>query len=356
MTEREQRKDEHIEAVKKLPDPGTAGFDDLVLLPAVASEIEASEVSLSTRLMGRTLKSPIIINAMTGGTARAARINEVLAVFASQHGLAMAVGSETAGLQANSPQAQSFRIVRDANPHGVVIANVGMGAEPDLAQRAVDLVSADFLQIHWNTAQELFMTEGDRDFRYFLERLAAAAGRVTVPIIAKEVGQGMTGPAARRFIEHGAAAVDIGGRGGTNFIAVEAWRAGRAAEDEWLDWGLTTPVSLLEVRSSISRQIPVVACGGIRSGHDIAKCLAAGAQAVGIAGPLLRLADAGDHDQLDQWLAAIHDSLRKVMILTGAPTIAALGQRPLVVRGAALEWMSVRGLMDYVYELGRRDQ
>lgn len=353
---RERRKHEHIEAVKSLPDTGGSGFSDVTLLPASAPEVNLDAVDFGISFLGHHLRSPILINAMTGGTPEAARINRRLARFAARHGLAMAVGSETAGLNSGEA-AQSYSVVREANPDGLLIANLGMGADVDRARRAVDLIRANALQIHWNAAQELFMAEGDRRFSGMLAQLARLAEALDVPILAKEVGQGMTGPAARRFVRSGAKAVDIGGKGGTNFIAVEAWRRGIDLDDEWRGWGIPTAASLAETVAEVGALVPIVASGGIRTGHDVAKALAMGAGAVGVAGPLMRLATADDPDaRLEEWLARIHWTLSTVMVLTGSATIADLRGVPTLIGASTLDWLRLRGYEDYCVQLARRSR
>ena len=353
-TDRTRRKHEHIEAVKALADQGGTGFDDVVLLPVSAPELNLAEITLETQLLGKTLASPIIINAMTGGTEEARVINRRLAEFARRNGLAMAVGSETAALQ-SVRQEGSYTVVRDTNPSGVLIANVGMGADADAAQRAVDLIGADFLQIHWNVAQELFMAEGDRDFFGMLDRLREVASSVSVPVIAKEVGQGMTGVAARRFVAAGAQAIDIGGMGGTNFIAVEAWRRGRTLDREWKRWGVPTAASLGEVAADLGLEFPIIASGGLRTGHDVAKAIAMGASAVGIAGPLMRLVIGDSPDaELDTWIQNIHWTIRMILVLMGARKVAELKQRPLIITGRTAQWLDVRGYAEYLRAVARR--
>ena len=219
----------------------------------------------------------------------------------------------------------------------------------------MQLVGADFLQIHWNVAQELFMTEGDRKFRHLLERLREVREAVNVPIIAKEVGQGMTGSAARRFWEMRAQAIDIGGMGGTNFIAVVAWRRGESVDQEWLGWGVPTAASLGEVAAELSGRAAIIASGGVRSGHDVAKALAMGAQAVGVAGPLMRILAEPDGDEgLNQWIEGIHWTVRTIQVLMGAPRLSDLVKRPVLVTGWLGEWLELCGYGSYREPLTRR--
>ncbi|PSR21525.1 MAG: type 2 isopentenyl-diphosphate Delta-isomerase [Sulfobacillus acidophilus] len=351
---REQRKEEHIQAVQALPDQGGTGFEDVVLLPESASEVNFDEVSIDTNFLGHSLRSPVMINAMTGGTPLALQINQRLASFARHNGLAMAVGSETAAL--DDPAAmKSYAIVRETNPDGLVIANVGMGTTVERAQQAIDLIDANLLQIHWNTAQELFMAEGDRNFRGMLARFAEVCEAVSVPVIAKEVGQGMSGRAARRFVAHGARGIDIGGMGGTNFIAVEAWRRGVTVDQQWLRWGVPTAASLTEVVAEVKPAVAVIASGGIRSGHDVAKALSIGAHAVGIAGPLMRLAVAENgQEAMTKWLEELHLTLKMIMVLSAVRTVPELRRRPVLVMGRTREWLQIRGYLPFIEALGRR--
>ncbi|MCL6547732.1 MAG: type 2 isopentenyl-diphosphate Delta-isomerase, partial [Alicyclobacillus sp.] len=274
---RRRRKAEHLDAVRSLSDnpQSTTWFEHVSLIPNCAPEVAWEEVSLQTELCGLTLASPIIINAMTGGAEPAYEVNRRLAMAAKRHGLAMAVGSETAALKDPS-MAYTYQVVREVYPEGVLIGNVGMGADLASARFAVDLIGAQILQVHWNAAQELFMEEGDRDFRGALARLQEVAQGVGVPVIAKEVGQGVCAEAAVRFADAGVRAVDVGGRGGTNFVAVEAWRRGLALADSWQQWGISTAAALCEVVDAVGTRVDVIASGGIRSGHDVVKAMALG--------------------------------------------------------------------------------
>ena len=354
---RSRRKAEHMEAVRTLADtPAASWFQDVKLLPNCAPEVDVADVSLATTLCGVKLASPIVINAMTGGTEEALVVNQRLARLARRYGLAMAVGSETAAVR-DATWEHTYTVVRDEHPEGAVIANVGMSAPTETALAAVELLHANLLQIHWNVAQEMFMAEGDRAFHGALDRLAETVSRVDVPVIAKEVGQGVAAPEAVRFVQAGVSAIDVGGRGGTNFMAVEVWRQGEALDDDWQDWGIPTPVALCEVVQAVGKKVDVVASGGIRTGHDIAKAVALGASAVGIAGPLLRLVSRPDGEAaVAGFIEHLHDTLRKLLVLTGSRTWADLRKRPVVIRGDVRDWLVARGMATFISEVGSRDE
>ncbi|GGI98312.1 isopentenyl-diphosphate delta-isomerase [Alicyclobacillus cellulosilyticus] len=321
----------------------TSWFEFVSLLPNCAPEVSWQEVSLETELCGIRLASPVIINAMTGGTEQSYEVNRRLASAARRHGLAMAVGSETAALR-DPDMRYTYQVVREVYPDGVLIANVGMGTDVSVAQFAVDLIRAQMLQVHFNAAQELFMAEGDRDFRGALTALRHIVERVGVPVIAKEVGQGVTSLEAERLVQTGVRGIDVGGRGGTNFVAVEAWRRGWELADAWQAWGISTAAAVCEVVDAVRGRVDVVASGGIRTGHDVAKAMALGASAVGIAGALLRLLDHPDGDAaLDRYLEELHWTLRALLVLTGCRSWQELRRRPLVITGLLREWLLARG-------------
>lgn len=137
-------------------------------------------------------------------------------------------------------------------------------------------------------------------------------------------------------------------------MTVEAWRKDETLSEEWGTWGLPTAVSLAEVLATVPDTVPVVASGGLRRGHDVAKSLTMGARLCGVAGPLLRLAADGDDDGLDQWITELHDTLETIMVLMGARTVQDLRTQPIVLRGSLKEWLAVRGMEGFVLRLARR--
>src|SRR5690606_17041151 len=122
------------------------------------------------------------------------------------------------------------------------------------------------------------------------------AARDLPPVWVREVGFGLSAADVQRLESVGVAGFDVGGQGGTSWTGVEA----EAATDEshaqlgrcFWDWGLSTPETILEVRSVTDK--PVVATGGVRSGLDVARCLALGADVASMAAPILKAAVAGE--------------------------------------------------------------
>lgn len=336
------RKDEHI-VLGLRQKPGPADFSDIHFINNCLPEIDLDEVTLETRLLGAPLGSPFFINALTGGTPLAKRINAALAGAAAECGLPMALGSQRAALADPSAE-DSFTVVRRIYPGGLIWANLGAYATPGQARRAVEMVGAAALQIHLNVPQELAMGEGDRRFRGALERIERIAAAVDCPVIVKEVGFGMAREQARRLIDAGAAALDVGGRGGTNFMAIENRRSRRRLSPELLTWGLPTAVSLLEVLDASAGRAGVIASGGMFSSLNAAKALALGAQAVGIAGyPLYILLRRGRR-ALVRAIKKLEWELRLIMLMTGSASLGELRRAPLVITGFTSAWMHRRNL------------
>lgn len=337
---RESRKMEHISLALQQATNQQTGFADVVLLHNPISELNYNDLSLDSNIGGLHTSSPLFINAMTGGARDTARINQELAIVAHQLRLPMAVGSQMAAIKNPSLQ-ETYTIVRKENPNGIILANLGQEATVDEAKRAVEMIHADALQIHLNVMQELIMPEGDRDFSGTLHRISEIADQIAVPLIIKEVGFGMTMAAIRKLTEIGVHIIDVGGKGGTNFAKIENQRAGNPYP--FLnDWGITTVASLLEAH--MIKNVQLIGSGGVQNGLDIVKCLVLGASLVGMAGPILRQLHSSGIDGAINFIQDIHHQIRLIMIATGADTIGAVQQLPLVIKGETKEWCEARGI------------
>ncbi|MDD1677223.1 MAG: type 2 isopentenyl-diphosphate Delta-isomerase, partial [Methanomicrobiales archaeon] len=285
---------------------------------------------LNTRFLDRELSAPLLIAAMTGGHPETREINRRLAAAAERFGLAMGVGSQRAALE-DPGLAGSFTVVREAAPTAFLIANLGIVQLRDhgiaWAERAVEMIDAQAIAIHTNFLQEAIQPEGDHDARGCLQALVDLCRDFHYPVIVKETGSGISRETARRILGAGAAAIDIGGLGGTSWALVESFRypedQRQVLHQEFFSWGIPTVVSLHEV---VSTGAVTVATGGVRSGIDIAKGIALGAHLCGMALPLLRAASAGEQE-LGASIAATLQQLRTAMFLTGS-------QNPADLRGA----------------------
>jgi len=322
--------------------PVDAGFSDVQILHEALPELAIDEIDITCKFLGRKVDAPIIINAMTGGGGQAGAINAVLARVAADAGVVMAIGSQTVALN-NPGEAESFKIVRQENPQGVILANVGAEVTPDMAAQAVGMIGADGLQVHLNVPQELAMAEGDRDFRGYLDNIHRIVETVAVPVIVKEVGFGLGRNTAAKLLQAGVQHIDVGGRGGTNFIAIEQMR-GQSCNLTYLEsWGITTVCSIMEVASL---QLPgtLIATGGVRNPLDAVKALVVGANMVGMAAPYLRVLMEDNREGLYKEICDYKRQMAQIMLMAGARDLAGLAKVPAVITGRTREWLNERGL------------
>lgn len=340
-TIRVKRKIEHLQLARGASqDNQNSLLGDINLIPCSLGDLSMEDIDLGVNIGGRYLEVPIIINAMTGGCKEAAAINQRLASLAAATGLGMAVGSQRAGLD-DPTLLKSYQVVREVNPQGLIWANLSALATTEEAVQAINMIAADGIQLHLNQAQELAMPEGERSFFGLENNLRTMVQQLSVPIIPKQVGNGMAREEIVVLQRLGITIVDISGVGGTNFISIENQRGGlMGASLE--NWGLPTAISLAESLSVSG--IEVIASGGIRSALDVARCLAFGAQAVGMALPFLHLTTYSDEEMLAATKRFIYQ-LKCVLLLCGARNIEELRQRPLVITGKTREWIQYRGLV-----------
>lgn len=340
---RQSRKLDHIKYALSLPDgPADSGFGDISLIHNCLPDLAWQDISLATDVCGLKLSHPVLINAITGGTQDVIKVNAGLAEVAKRTNSAMAVGSQFAALE-DKNVSESYQIVRRVNPDGIVFANVGAYVTPAQARQAVDMVGADALQIHLNAAQEMFMAEGDRDFRGYLATIAKVINHVQVPVIVKEVGCGIAREQAELLRTAGVRAIDVGGAGGTNFVAIEAARSGSSVEES-LHWGIPTVISAIEVSSVLFGEVDLIVSGGVRSALDVIKAMAIGAAAVGIASPLVRRMYTEGIDAAVTWLENVLCLVKQGMLLTGAKDRESLKEIPFVLSGFSREWLTARNI------------
>lgn len=292
-------------------------------------EIDLDDVDVSTTLVGRPMRAPLLVSCMTGGTPEARRINRALAQTAQAYGLAMGLGSARALVE--SPATLDTFDVRDDAPDVPLLANLGAvqlnkGYGVDECRRLVDLLRADALVLHLNPLQEALQPEGDTCFAGLLAKIHALASRAGFPIVVKEVGWGIAADGVRALFDAGVAAVDVAGAGGTSWSEVERyrisepWRARVAGA--FAGWGIPTAECIKRARAVAPAQT-LIASGGIRDGIDVTKAIALGADVAGIAGGFLRAADRGV-DDANAFARELVETLRVAMFSLGTRTIAEL--------------------------------
>jgi len=339
---REKRKDEHVKLALSENLSSKSQFDQISFVHCSLPNIGWKDVNLQVRMPNLVLRSPIYINAMTGGSKRTGEINAELAKIARATGMAMGVGSQHAALR-NESLVDTYRIVRRNNPDGIIFANIGADAPLEFAFKAIEMLEANALQIHLNAPQELIMPEGERDFTDWLPQLEKIMKKVDIPVIVKEVGFGMSSNTLHILKELGVQYVDVSGRGGTNFIGIENRRRETQEYDYLRGWGQTTPISLLEAQDFM-KDMTIFASGGIQNPLDAVKCLSLGAQAVGLASPILRILQKEGLERTIEELSNWHNQIKTICTMLGARTIEELRACPLVITGEVREWCDVRGI------------
>ncbi len=324
------RKDEHVKfALEQARMKTSHDFDDVRLIHHSLKSIDVEDVCLQTQIGSIELAVPFYINAMTGGSEKTKAINEKLATVAKAVGCAMAVGSMSAAMKDDSLW-DTFGVVRDTYPQGVLFANLNPNYSVEKARLAVDKIGAKALQIHLNAAQEIVMPEGDRAFSHWVDAIKTLVNSLKVEVIIKEVGFGMSRETIHQLKQLGVKIIDVSGKGGTNFIRIENRRRQASNMDYLNEWGQSTVESLLEAYE-YKDSLDLVASGGLRHPLDFLKAFVLGAKAVGVSGLVL---DSVVNDGVDETIELLERwkvELKLLMALVGAKSIAELRQVDFVL-------------------------
>ena len=304
----------------------TTGLDKFRFTHEAIPDLDLDEIDLGQVIFGKRIAAPILVSSMTGGTSDAARLNQILAEAAQYAGIAMGLGSQRAGIE--HPELVGTFQVRNVAPDILLFANLGAVQlnyqyTVDHCRRAVDMIAADGLILHLNPLQEALQPEGDTRFSGLLQKIELVCKTVGVPVVAKEVGWGISEAAAKRLANCGIAAIDVAGAGGTSWSQVEMNRI----QDEHLarvagafrGWGIPTAESILQVRKGAPGLL-TFASGGLKDGIDVAKCIALGARLGGMAGYFLKAAA----QSLEATVDAIEEIKREIhicMFVTGSANL-----------------------------------
>jgi len=315
----------------------STGLENYYFIHEALPELNLDQVDLSQEIFGKKLKIPVLISSMTGGTEEAAQINCTLAEAAQQAGAAMGIGSQRAGIE-HPELAYTFK-VRHVAPDVLLFANLGAvqlnyAYTEDHCRRVVEMIGADALILHLNPLQEALQPEGDTLFAGLAGKIEHICKVLPVPVIAKEVGWGISSRTARLLASAGVAAIDVAGAGGTSWSQVERYRI----KDENLanvatafrDWGIPTAESILQVRQG-APDVMVFASGGLKSGLDIAKCIALGANLGGMAGSFLKTAVLSLEATVKK-IAEIEKEIQICMFATGSAKLTDLRHQRLFDR------------------------
>ncbi|MCU0551195.1 MAG: type 2 isopentenyl-diphosphate Delta-isomerase [Leptolyngbya sp. Prado105] len=315
----------------------TTGLEHYHFTHCCLPELDRAEIDLSTQFLHKSLSAPILISSMTGGTDLAKKINYRLAAIAQEYRFAMGVGSQRVAIE-NPDVADSFKI-RSIAPDALLFANLGAvqlnytyGIEQCLS--AIELLEADALILHLNPLQEAVQTRGDQNFRGLLDKIAQLCETLPVPVIAKEVGNGISKQMAEKLIQSGIHAIDVAGAGGTSWAKVESGRAQdpkqRRLGMTFADWGIPTADCIAQVRQ-VSQTVPLIASGGLRNGLDVAKTIALGADLGGLALPFLKAANDSE-EALHLLVEILQAELTTVLFCTGTRDLAELKRSNVLIK------------------------
>ena len=336
LTKTQKRKKEHLEIcldTESVTSASGTGLNRYRFVHNALPELDIDEIDLSTTFLGKRLQAPILISSMTGGFDLARKVNRNLAAAAQRLGLAMGVGSQRVAVE--EPSAAASFEVRDVAPDILLLGNLGAvqlnyGYTVEQCRRAVSMIGADALILHLNVLQEAVQLEGNRNFKGLGEKIAAVCRDLEVPVIAKEVGNGISVDAATRLQRAGVKALDVAGYGGTSWSAVEAQRAvkqGKRPDTAFAAWGIPTEEAIVSVRQALP-DIQLIASGGVRSGVDIAKAIALGADLGAFGQPLLAAA-LESSAKVVEFIAGVIHELKVSMLCVGAANLTALRRAPL---------------------------
>ncbi len=328
VTQTSSRKADHIRInlEEDVASALSSGLERYRFIHQALPELNLEDIDLSLDLFGRRLRSPILISSMTGGTHEAMQINLTLAEAAEETGVAMGLGSQRAAIE--HPELEASFQVRNVAPNILLFANLGAiqlnyGYGIDECRRAVEMVEADALILHLNALQEAVQPEGNTRFADLANKIEQICRKLPVPVIAKEVGWGISSETAQRLSDAGVAAIDVAGAGGTSWSQVEMHRSINQSQARlaaaFIDWGISTADSIQLVRAA-APHLPVFASGGIRTGIEIAKSISLGASLGGMASPFLKAAAISAQTTI-QTIQEITREIQVCMFAVGAMNI-----------------------------------
>lgn len=328
------RKDQHIEICNDLDVESSdrfTGFSKVNFVPEAWTNLDFAAVNTDVSFLGRQFSHPILITGMTGGVNKGEQINRNLALMAQKYNIPMGVGSQRIAVE--NPKYNDIFNVKKFAKDIFLIGNIGFAQLRkknafDICQRAVDMIDADALAIHINVIQEAVQEEGDREFAGSFEQLQNICEKLSVPVIIKEVGCGISEVSAQKMIEAGVSAIDVGGRGGTSWGYIEGLRSNSQSTknlaDSFRNWGIPTAYSLAALANK-NPDFPFSATGGIRDGLMVAKAVALGASFAGVGLPLLRAAMTSEQAVIDLMEEYVR-GLKTTMVATGSQKLEDLSK------------------------------
>jgi len=335
MNQTESRKDEHVRiAIEKKVSTIHNYWDDIRLIHNALPEINKNEIDLSTELFNKKLKAPLVIAGMTGGYAKAKKINENLAITAEKYQIGMGVGSQRAALE-NPELIHTYSVIKDydiplrfGNIGASQIVLWGHKKTIENVNKLIDMIDAHVFIVCLNFLQEAVMSEGESIAKGCLDAIKILSEDLNIPLVIKESGAGISYDVANKLSKTKIAGIDVGGSGGTSFAAIEYYRSKlkfdrlheRGGKTFW-NWGIPTPKCIIDVGKATKWNLPIIATGGIRNGLDAAKAIALGANVAGVAHTFLEPATKSKQSTFFEVETMIKE-LRAAMFLVGANNIS----------------------------------
>lgn len=332
LSNTQTRKDDHIKICldeKVQCNDINNGLEKYTFTHNCLPELDYNDIDISTEFLQKKLQSPLLISSMTGGTKNAQFINEKLAILAQKYGLAMGIGSGRVIIE--KPEIAKTFQVRSLCPDILLLANIGAvqlnyGYTWRECAKLVNILDADALILHVNPLQECIQTEGDTNFKNLLAKIAVLCEKMPVPVIVKEVGNGINAKMAKKLMEVGIKAIDVAGAGGTSWAMVESERSDNKLKRElgktFANWGIPTADCVADIAVKYP-DIPLIASGGIRNGLEVTKLLALGADMVGLAYPFLKAAMTST-EALEELVELVNAEIKTVLFCTGNGDIKSL--------------------------------
>lgn len=332
-----KRKSEHVTIVLN-EEVGfrnkTSGFDNFEFEHNALPELNASEIDTSIIFLGKKIKFPLMVSCMTGGYKNAKLINQSLAAVCEERGIPFGIGSQRQAME-DASYHRTFSVVRKVAPNIPIIGNIGAAEIARLKnttqiQKLVDMIDADAFAVHLNPLQEFLQPEGNTNFYGVLKGIELLVHNLNVPIIVKEVGVGISASVAQRLINAGVKIIDTAGAGGTSWAGIEIIRGNKPLlSSAFWDWGIPTAESIISIRT-LFKNIFLIGSGGIRTGIDVAKSIALGANMAAAAAPILKALERGGKKQVNTILDLWEKELRGAMFLTGSMKISQLRKAKLL--------------------------
>ncbi len=311
-------------------------WDDVIIRHRAIPNANLEDIETRVDFLGKTLDYPIIIDAMTGGHRIAKKINRNLAIAAEHFKIGMAVGSQRAAIE-NPELADTYSVISEYDIP-LKIANLGapqfaLGYGTEEVKKAIDMIDAHAIEIHFNFLQEAIQPEGDTKITGLEKNLAEIAKKYI--LIAKETGAGISIDDAKKFKKMGFKALDVSGVSGTSFAAVEKYRGGGLNGELFRDWGIPAPICVMELREL---GLPIIGSGGIRHGLDVARAIALGADVAGIARELLKPAMESS-SQVIKKLEEIIQALKIAVFMSGCSSVSELKNVDHIITGKLRDWI-----------------